>query len=94
MAVRTEDDSVGPRVRRRQREFRNFPARRDAADLVGGFFCEPQIAVGAGGYADRRCVLGGEVELRERACVRIEAADLRGAAFADQSCPSGPCTAM
>ena len=38
IAVRTEDHAVGPGVRRRQREFGDFAARRDAADLVGGFF--------------------------------------------------------
>ena len=58
-------------------------ARRDAADLVGGLLGEPQIAVAAGGDADRRRILSRQRELRERAAVRIEAADLGRAAFAE-----------
>ena len=76
IAVRTEDHAVGPGLRRRQREFGDFAARRDAADLVGGFLREPQIAVGAERDPDRRRGVGRQVELGERAAVRIEAADL------------------
>ena len=59
------------------------PRRRDAADLVRGLFCEPQIAVGAGGDADRRRILGRQVEFGETAAIRIEAPDLGRAALAE-----------